>query len=219
MFVIANFTLKQGCLVNEKNIQTYSIAVGIIFYAAIYMYLLFSKSEFLAVFNRFVVYIIGVDLLLSALFFSNKNTKSGIVVHSLDEICDKNGHKKNDFSSLDDSTSGYDGDEEDDEDEDEDNSSDSTSADIQTNPDGDTDLDTESKSNKNEAQHTENLQIVQEKFSTNLETAEKEVDDLDTLVLNNDLVDQLEQISSTAQILETGPKKRGRKPKSALSQP
>lgn len=211
MFVIANFTLKKGCLVKEKNIQTYSIAVGIVFYAAIYMYLLFSKSEFLAVFNRFVVYIIGVDLLLSALFFSNKPTKAEVVVHSLDEICGKNGHKKNDYSTLDDTTS--DDCNEDEGGDDEDNVSDSTSNDSQTDPDPEPgcDLDTESNCDKSEAQQNE---IVKENFSPNLD-AVKDADDLETLVLNNDLVDQLEQISSTTQ---TGPKKRGRKPKSALSQ-
>lgn len=214
MFVIANFTLKKGSLVKDKNIQTYSIAVGIVFYAAIYMYLLFSKSEFLAVFNRFVVYIIGVDLLLSALFFSNKTTKASVMVHSLEELCDKNGHKKNDYNNLDDSTSietspndndeaqlssSGDSDEED-EDNDEDCESDSTS--------NEQDLDTESNSHKNELQHDTDDKLHKQTLS-------KDADDLETLVLNNDIVDQLEQISSTVQ---TGPKKRGRKPKSALSQ-
>lgn len=202
MFVIANFALKKGSFVKENNIQTYAIAVGVVFYAAIYMYLLFSKSEFLAVFNKFIIYIIGVDLILSALLFSNHSKKQGVVVNSLDDICANNGYKND--------TTDEEGVFADDE---EDNTSTNDSETASTNDDIDS-------ANENEiandlqatGQPQKEQNEVKEFFA---EVGDNRGDDLETLVLNSDLVNELEQISSS---VVAGPKKRGRKPKSALSQ-
>jgi hypothetical protein len=56
---------------NFDNISTYAIGSGVIIYAAIYLYLLFNNTEYLSLFNKFVIYIISIDLLLSTFFYFN----------------------------------------------------------------------------------------------------------------------------------------------------
>lgn len=75
MFFASQVILDKLRPFGSNNVQTYSIAAGVILYASIYVYLLMKKSEYLDVFNKFLVYIIGIDLLMSAAyhFYRTKN--------------------------------------------------------------------------------------------------------------------------------------------------
>jgi hypothetical protein len=71
MFVISQFILHKSKLCNFDNISTYAIASGLVVYASIYLYLLFYNNDYLSLFNKFIIYIIGIDLLLSTFYFFN----------------------------------------------------------------------------------------------------------------------------------------------------
>ena len=71
MFIISQYLLYQTKMCNFDNISTYAIGSGVIIYAAIYLYLLFNNTEYLSLFNKFVIYIISIDLLLSTFFYFN----------------------------------------------------------------------------------------------------------------------------------------------------
>lgn len=60
-----------GTCKNVNQISTYSIITGLILYASIYLYLLFYNDEYLSIFNKFLIYIIVVDLLLSTFYYFN----------------------------------------------------------------------------------------------------------------------------------------------------
>ena len=60
--------LKYSKLCRVQDITGYSIGIGLVLYASIYMYFLFYSPESLGIFNKFIVFIISIDLLLSGLF-------------------------------------------------------------------------------------------------------------------------------------------------------
>lgn len=72
MFIISQYLLNlSGTCKNVNQISTYSIITGLILYASIYLYLLFYNDEYLSIFNKFLIYIIVVDLLLSTFYYFN----------------------------------------------------------------------------------------------------------------------------------------------------
>jgi len=73
MFIISQYLLHKSNLCNLDNISTYSIAVGLLIYSSIYLYLLYYNNEFLFIFNKFIIFIIGIDLLLSTFYHFNNN--------------------------------------------------------------------------------------------------------------------------------------------------
>jgi hypothetical protein len=73
MFIISQYLLHKSNLCNSDNISTYSIAVGLLIYSSIYLYLLYYNNEFLFIFNKFIIFIIGIDLLLSTFYHFNNN--------------------------------------------------------------------------------------------------------------------------------------------------
>jgi hypothetical protein len=54
---------------DHNSIPSYSIALGIVLYAGIYVYLLYNNSAVSYMFNKFLIYIVSIDLLLSTLYF------------------------------------------------------------------------------------------------------------------------------------------------------
>lgn len=75
MFIVSQFLLQKLNMCTYSSLPSYSIVVGLIIYASIYLYLLYYKQETIVIFNKFIIYIIGVDLLLSIFFyFKNCNT-------------------------------------------------------------------------------------------------------------------------------------------------
>jgi len=76
MFVISQFALHKSNMCKFNNISTYAIASGLIVYASIYLYLLFYNNDYVALFNKFIIYIIGIDLLLSTFYYFNTSKKT-----------------------------------------------------------------------------------------------------------------------------------------------
>ena len=71
MFVLSQYILKKSDVCNINNISTYAIAIGLVIYASIYLYFLFYNNEYLSIFNKFIIYIVGIDLLLSTFYYYN----------------------------------------------------------------------------------------------------------------------------------------------------
>ena len=69
MFIISQFVLKRLNMCDHNSIPSYSIALGIVLYAGIYVYLLYNNSAVSYMFNKFLIYIVSIDLLLSTLYF------------------------------------------------------------------------------------------------------------------------------------------------------
>jgi hypothetical protein len=74
MFIISQMVLQQTKLCNATNVPIYSIVVGLLIYACLYLYLMFYNNDYVYIFNKFVIYIIGVDLLLSAFVYMKNET-------------------------------------------------------------------------------------------------------------------------------------------------
>jgi hypothetical protein len=75
MFILSQYILKHLNICNFTDITTYSIAIGLIIYTSIYLYLLFYNNELLSIFNKFIIYIISIDLLLSTFYYLNNETQ------------------------------------------------------------------------------------------------------------------------------------------------
>ena len=75
MFVLSQYLLNSSGMCNPQQITSYSIALGLILYSSIYLYILFYNNEYLSVFNKFIIYIVVVDLLLSAFYYFNSQEK------------------------------------------------------------------------------------------------------------------------------------------------
>lgn len=70
MFIVSQYLLNlTGLCATYQQLLSYSIALGLILYSSIYLYLLFYNNEFLPMFNSFIFYIIIVDLVLSTYYY------------------------------------------------------------------------------------------------------------------------------------------------------
>jgi hypothetical protein len=76
MFVLSQYLLNASGMCKTQQILSYSIALGLILYSSIYLYLLFYNEEYLSIFNKFIIYIVVVDLLLSAFYYFNIQEKN-----------------------------------------------------------------------------------------------------------------------------------------------
>lgn len=83
MFIISQYLLNKSKLCNPDNISTYSIAIGLIIYSSIYLYLLYYNNDLLFVFNKFIIFIIAIDLLLSTFYHFNTGTTQQIIKDDL----------------------------------------------------------------------------------------------------------------------------------------
>jgi hypothetical protein len=80
MFVVSQYILNlSGMCTTSQQITTYSIALGLILYGSVYLYILFYNNEYLNIFNKFIIYIVGVDLLLSAFYYYNLQSSDKLV--------------------------------------------------------------------------------------------------------------------------------------------
>lgn len=94
MIFISHYLLKNFSSYTEVNIQTYSIVIGLLIYASTYLYLLFNHYDYISLFNKFLIYVVGVDLLLST--FMSKKTSS----YETLEHCDEHFSSKSDSDKL-----------------------------------------------------------------------------------------------------------------------
>lgn len=68
MFVLSQLALSNTIFKNDpsnKSITTYTIAIGLVLYAAIYLYALMYYREMLPIVNQYLVYFVILDLLLA----------------------------------------------------------------------------------------------------------------------------------------------------------
>lgn len=75
MFFLSLVVLQKSKLCQPQNLTSYSIASGIALYGGIYLYFLYYNPELLSIFNKFLIYIVSVDLLLSTFYFYQLNSK------------------------------------------------------------------------------------------------------------------------------------------------
>ena len=90
MFIISQYILKKSNLIPDiVTISTYSSVIGLIIYASIYIYFLTYNKDILPFFNKIIIYIVGVDLLLSIIYFyklqNDANTNTSYQVIGADE--------------------------------------------------------------------------------------------------------------------------------------
>ena len=71
MFLISQYLLNTNGYDSKSPI--YSVALGLVLYASIYLYILFYNNDYLIVFNKFIIYIIILDLLLSSFYYFSIN--------------------------------------------------------------------------------------------------------------------------------------------------
>ena len=103
MFILSQYILKQVKICNTNDITTYSIAIGLIIYTSIYLYLLFYNDEYLSIFNKFIIYIIAIDLLLSTFYYINDNdtiVNDTIVNDTIVNNTNDNLNNKQDISAI-----------------------------------------------------------------------------------------------------------------------
>jgi len=85
MLVVSQYILNLSGMCTSQQITTYSIALGLILYGSVYLYILFYNDEYLNIFNKFIIYIVGVDLLLSAFYYYNLQSSSDKLVKENEE--------------------------------------------------------------------------------------------------------------------------------------
>ena len=103
MFLVSQYALEQSNVCKNVNqISTYSIALGLILYASIYLYLLFYNNEYLSIFNKFIVYIVIIDLLLSTFYYMKiQSDKKKLVSNVEVEVEDESDDDSEDDESED----------------------------------------------------------------------------------------------------------------------
>jgi hypothetical protein len=89
MFIISQYLLNNLSSNKLEYTSIYAIAIGLVVYACIYLYFLFYNEEFLSIFNKFIIYIIGIDLLLSSFYYANtKNSLEYKQIENSDNFSD-----------------------------------------------------------------------------------------------------------------------------------
>ncbi len=76
MFILSQCILHKYNVSKIETISTYSIALGLVFYSCIYLYVLFYNPDSISIFNKFIIYIVGVDLLLSTFYYNMNKIQS-----------------------------------------------------------------------------------------------------------------------------------------------
>ncbi len=78
MFALSLYLINKTKLCKVSQTIMYSVALGLILYSSIYVYLLFYNESYLSVFNNFVLYILLTDLSIS-IFYYYKLQQSNII--------------------------------------------------------------------------------------------------------------------------------------------
>lgn len=167
MFIISQVILKNLNICKHNNVSTYSIATGLVVYASIYLYLLYNNNDFLYLFNKFIIYIIGIDLLLSTFYhISNDKVKENNSDLNSDNTNDSNKIKEH-LNISDDETT-----------EDFDDYDENLDDDIDQDEDDHEHLFMEEPIDKNDLiQHIMNLNIQEDKFPIEQDNQIEEQDD------------------------------------------
>jgi len=92
MFIVSQFFLKNLYQCNYNSLPSYSIALGLLVYATLYIYLLFNYEEYVYIFNKFIIYFISVDLLLSLFFYFRMQDEENQMINKNDVDSDFEDH-------------------------------------------------------------------------------------------------------------------------------
>jgi hypothetical protein len=87
MIVLSHLTLKNIGQFDESILPMYSVAAGLLCYSVVYVYLLTTNSEYLQFFNKFLIYIVGIDLLAST-FINIKQKKAEFLEDPMEDASD-----------------------------------------------------------------------------------------------------------------------------------
>ena len=74
MFIISQYILRNTIFTSNDDISqlsSYSMTIGLLFYTSIYIYFLVKGGDTFKFFNKIIMYITGVDLLLSSFYYYN----------------------------------------------------------------------------------------------------------------------------------------------------
>ena len=88
MFLISQYLInKNGTCDNINKVSVYSIISGVILYAVIYLYLLFYNEDLLVIFNKYIIYIVIIDLILSTFYYLTlpKRNKINEIIHNIEK--------------------------------------------------------------------------------------------------------------------------------------
>ena len=89
MFIVSQYILyKSNVIPDVVTVSTYSVVIGLIVYASVYVYFLMYNRELLPFFNKIIIYIIGIDLLLSTIYYysiqsSKPNPESNLLINEI----------------------------------------------------------------------------------------------------------------------------------------
>jgi len=108
MFIISQYILNiSGICTDAQQVPLYSIALGLVLYSSLYLYILFYNSDYLGVFNTFVIYVIIGDLVLSAFYYFNQQNTRDSSINFIDNknyICNDeisfNNYFKGDYNEY-----------------------------------------------------------------------------------------------------------------------
>jgi len=100
MFIISQYLLKKSNLIPDiLTISTYSVVIGLIIYASIYVYFLMYNNDFLPFFNKIIPYVIGIDLLLSTIYYytlQNSSSTETLLNDDTNKYDGNDGNEMND---------------------------------------------------------------------------------------------------------------------------
>ena len=73
MFILTQYLLKNflSSHISDNSLPTYTVVIGLVVYALFYSYFLMYNRELLPFFNKIIIYVIGIDLLVSAFYNYN----------------------------------------------------------------------------------------------------------------------------------------------------
>lgn len=73
MFIISQLLISNTNICTEDKVPSYSIIIGVVLYASIYLYALMYNQQLMTLLSKFLIYIICVDLLISAFYHYKLN--------------------------------------------------------------------------------------------------------------------------------------------------
>jgi len=84
MFIISQYILKQSNMIPDlMTMTTYSVVSGIVIYAGLYAYILLYNKSLLPFFNKIITYVVGVDVLLSMIYYYTlMNSQKGTITEN-----------------------------------------------------------------------------------------------------------------------------------------
>jgi hypothetical protein len=85
MFAISQLILSNTNFV-KNNLQSYSIIIGLVLYASVYLYLLYSNHHYLTFYNNFIVYIVLIDLLIAGFMFYKRAKTDKLDISNTDLV-------------------------------------------------------------------------------------------------------------------------------------